>query len=559
MVVPEVIEIDRNNLLWLGERLDKPTKLKSYSTVRDLLMAALLKINNKEGRRVPFVTNEGQQRIAEHWGNKNVVLKARQLGISTYVAARFFIETVTRPGCLTVQVAHDQRSAEDLFRIVHRFQENLPESLREGVLKTSRSNVRQLRWPHLDSEYRVETAADPNAGRGMTIRNLHCSEVAMWPREGAEALLSLRAAVPPDGQVVLESTAKGAGGTFYEEWHSAGETGYVQHFLPWWVEKGYRRPGVELHNPTDEEIEFMRKHGLDEEQMVYRRELQRNCRGKMAQEYAEDAESCFLLSGDCVFDAESIDKRMQECEMTNAQNNAVETRDNGRELIFLPPRRNRDYLIAVDTASGSSTGDYACAQVIDKAEGRQCAELHGHFDTRETADRVLRLAKYYNNALVIVERNNHGAAVHDRLSDRYANTYENWTQKKSGWITTTSSKPAMIQFLGDLLVDRPQLFHSARFLRECRTFLRHEDGSSSAATGAHDDTVMAMAIAQYVRKETSGKHTRSSDYAEMTCNAEPEDELGVSINGSQLPGSGPYMTANLQSPVSGHQQFLQPG
>jgi len=52
------------------------------------------------------------------------------------------------------------------------------------------------RLPHLDSEYRVATAADPNAGRGMTIHNLHCSEVARWPRDGAETLASLRAAVP---------------------------------------------------------------------------------------------------------------------------------------------------------------------------------------------------------------------------------------------------------------------------------------------------------------------------------------------------------------------------
>jgi hypothetical protein len=189
----------------LGKRLDEPEE--RYGTVRDLLMEALLKINNKEGRSVPFVPNQGQRELAAHWGQKNIILKARQLGISTYVAARFFIDTITRTGCLTVQVAHDQRSAEDLFRIVASFQENLPEALREGVLKPSRANGRQLVWPHLDSEYRVETAADPNAGRGMTIRNLHCSEVAMWSRDGVEALLALRAAaVPPNGQVVHEQT-----------------------------------------------------------------------------------------------------------------------------------------------------------------------------------------------------------------------------------------------------------------------------------------------------------------------------------------------------------------
>ena len=201
----------------MGRLLDETTSLGEADKLRMRLMRELLKIRDKKGERVPFVPNEAQRIIASKWGKKNIVLKARQLGITTYVAARFFIDTITHPGTLTVQVAHDQRSAEDMFRIVHRFQENLPEELREGVLKTSRSNVRQLRWPHLDCEYRVETAADPNAGRGMTIRNLHCSEVAMWSRDGGEALVSLRAAVPPDGQVVLDSTQAAWSGE-YQAW-----------------------------------------------------------------------------------------------------------------------------------------------------------------------------------------------------------------------------------------------------------------------------------------------------------------------------------------------------
>ena len=54
------------------------------------------------------------------------MLKARQVGITTYIAARFFIQTITRPGTLTVQVAHSEESAEEIFKIVHRFWENLP-------------------------------------------------------------------------------------------------------------------------------------------------------------------------------------------------------------------------------------------------------------------------------------------------------------------------------------------------------------------------------------------------------------------------------------------------
>ena len=525
-------------LAWAGERLDRKLKLKGNPDVRTVLMRTILQINNKQGRTVEFVPNAAQQQIADRWGQKNIVLKARQLGISTYVAARFFIDTITRPGTLTVQVAHDQRAAEDLFRIVHRFQENLPEGWRAGVLKTSRSNVRQLRWPHLDSEYRVETAADPNAGRGMTIRNLHCSEVAMWSRDGAEALTSLRAAVPPDGQVVLESTPNGAGGAFYQEWNEAAETGFVQHFLPWWLEKGYRREGLAPANITPEEEELRQRYGLDDEQLAYRRELRANHRGKAAQEYAESPEECFLLSGDCVFEIEPIEKRLRECEEQQPMTNAIDTRDNGHELVWLPPERQREYILAVDPAGGGSNGDYACAQVIDRQTGIQCAELYAHLTPRELAPRIMRLGREYNDALLVVERNNHGAAVWECIRDDYENTYESFTGDAKGWVTSASNRPGIIAHLGNLLFETPEWFNSARFLRECRTFLRQPDGGSAAATGAHDDTVLAMAIAQMVRKEMAGRHFKTFGKPR----AEHATDLQASIDLHACHGIAQYIT-----------------
>src|SRR5437763_10914108 len=209
-------------------------------TIQDLLIETLLKVRSKTRGLVLLSPNRAQQEYGRKCGRRNVVLKARQLGITTYVAARFFIQTITCPGTMTVQVAHDQESAEEIFKIVHRFWENLPEAMKRGALLRSRANVRQMVFPRLDSEYRVATAADVNAGRGLTIHNLHCSEVARWLRDPEEALASLRAAVPVDGEIVLESTPNGAGGVFYEEWQHANETGYTRHFFPWWDEEEYR-------------------------------------------------------------------------------------------------------------------------------------------------------------------------------------------------------------------------------------------------------------------------------------------------------------------------------
>jgi hypothetical protein len=193
--------------LGLALELKLPANACAYSglTVRDFLISGLLKVRNKARGLVGLAPNRAQCEFSQNSTHRNIVLKARQMGITTYVAARFFVQTITRPGTMTVQVAHDQESAEEIFKIVHRFWENLPETMKRGALLRSRANVRQMVFPRIDSEYRVATAADVNAGRGLTIHNLHCSEVARWLRDADEALAALRAAVPVDGDIILEA------------------------------------------------------------------------------------------------------------------------------------------------------------------------------------------------------------------------------------------------------------------------------------------------------------------------------------------------------------------
>jgi hypothetical protein len=469
------------------------------NTVRDWLIAKLLKIRPKNSSLTPLHLNRAQQEYSRRCSKRNIVLKARQLGVTTYVAARYFIQTITRPGTLTVQVAHNDDSAQAIFRMVHRFWEKLPKALQEGALVRSRANVHQIVFPKLDSEYRVETA-DDNAGRGMTIHNLHCSEVSRWPRNGLETLASLRAAVVPDGDIVLESTANGAAGVFYEEWQKAGETGYTQHFFPWWYESRYQEETWPPQALTQEEEELAQKHGLSEAQLAWRRMRWRDLRRMAAQEYAEDPVACFLASGECVFDLEAV-------EQASVRAGQAETEDNGRMMTWLPPSGGRQYVIGVDTAGGGAEGDYSCAQVIERAMGLQCAELRGHFPPFELARRVAVLGRKYEGALVAVERNNHGYGVLAHLKElNYENIFAQGGQE--GWLTSAASRPAMIENLAAVLMAKPELFHSPRLLGELRTFVRHGDGNAAAADGAHDDCVMAMAVAMAVRREDAGRVAR---------------------------------------------------
>jgi hypothetical protein len=127
--------------------------------------------------------------------------------------------------------------------------------------------------------------------------------------------------------------------------------------------------------------------------------------------------------------------------------------------------------------------------------GLQCAELQCKAGGYELALEVEKLAKEYNQALVVVERNNHGVGILAYLAGvcRYPRIFEQDGQQ--GWLTSTVSRPLMIGTLGAALVDSPQIFSSERLLRECRTFVRHRNGKMAAQNGEHDDCVMAMAMA----------------------------------------------------------------
>jgi hypothetical protein len=492
-------ELDREELERFGRILDhRPTRLRGR-TVGLALTERLLLVRTREGWTAPLKANEAQRAFERRRGDRNIVLKARQMGMTTWAAARFFLKTITRPGTLTLEVAHTQEAAEEIFKIVHRFLDWLPEELREGPLKTSRANVRQLAFPKLDSQYRVVSAGDRNAGRGLTVQNLHCSELARWPGDPAETLAGLRAAMAPGAELIVESTPDGVGGCFYEEWRKAGETGMVRHFFPWWMEPRYRTDAVDAGSLTGEELGLRERHGLDLRQIGYRRQIRAGFRGLAAQEYAEDEESCFRASGESVFELEAIEERLKSAP------DPVQRRRNGEIEVWLPPVKGKQYLVAVDPAGGGSEGDYSAAQVLDMETGLQCAEFAGHVGGLELARQVTELATEYNRAWLVVERNNHGSGVlaHLETGCKYARIY--WQNGQAGWLTTSLSRPAVLGRLDAALVEEPGRFMSRRLLGECRSFVRLANGGTGARTGTHDDRVMAMAIGLGARAELLGR------------------------------------------------------
>jgi hypothetical protein len=485
-------------LLAFGRTIEEQAFTTGGDGLTTWLARELLKVRDKEGKHRALVANSAQVRYERERGRHNIVLKARQMGITTWVAGRFFLKTITAHGVMTAQVAHTREAAEGIFRMVQRFWECLPGEMRTGCLRRSRANIGQMVFPELDSEFRVFSAADENASRGLTLQNLHCSELSRWPGDAMATLAGLRAALTPSGEMVIESTPNGAYGCFYEEWQHAAERRTVRHFFPWWLEEGYvSATAAELR---DDEVSLILGQGLSAAQVGFRRGLESSYRGLRTQEFAENPQLCFRVTGECCFDLEAIEQRL------TSVHDAVETRRDGALRIWLPPIAGKEYLVAVDTAGGGPDGDFAAAQVIEIVSGAQCAELQQRLGVLELARVAASLGREYgpargDGAMIAVERNNHGAAVLANLDavERYARVYEQ--AGAPGWLTTAGSKPAMIGRLGALLVESPSLFLSKRLLEECRTFISYPGGRTGAASGAHDDCLMAMAVAQAVRAE----------------------------------------------------------
>jgi hypothetical protein len=245
-----------------------------------------LQIKTKDSRITPLELNKVQLRCHEMLEKQRdekgwvraLILKGRQPGISTYVAARYYRKTAMWKGVNTFILSHEQSSSDKLFEMVDRFQRNNPLAPHVGA-----SNSKELIFDKLDSSYTVATAGSKGAGRGSTIQLLHGSEVAYWSNAPAHFAASVQA-IPllPGTEIILESTSNGAGGEFYERCldAAAGRGDYQLIFLPWFLSDAveYTRPpepGFVLSNEADDgeisEQEYADMYGVSLAQMCWRR------------------------------------------------------------------------------------------------------------------------------------------------------------------------------------------------------------------------------------------------------------------------------------------------
>ncbi|MGV8917826.1 MAG: hypothetical protein ACOH2R_08510 [Pseudomonas sp.] len=252
--------------------------LSKLITDDELYCARNLKIRTKDGEILPFEWNDAQrilhgkieQQKAEKGWVRVIVLKGRQQGISTYFAARFYKRTSMGFGKRTMILTHLDAATQNLFGMAKTFFELSDDTLRPAIKANSGT---ELSFARLRSGYKVATAGSPGAGRSDTIQYLHASEMAFWAN-AQKIMAGLGQTVPliAGSEAGIESTANGMGNLFHKFWvlAVAGESDWMAVFIPWFIERGYRRAVPEGFEMSDDEHEYMEAYDLDEEQMAWR-------------------------------------------------------------------------------------------------------------------------------------------------------------------------------------------------------------------------------------------------------------------------------------------------
>nr|DAE98497.1 MAG TPA: Terminase large subunit [Bacteriophage sp.] len=252
-----------------------------------------LKIRTKVDGIQPFVLNEAQMDFVQRYERQMattgkarfIILKARQMGISTLIEALAYWYTTRNKGVKTLVLTHLDQQTQELFEITKRYHDNCWDAFKP---KATRDSTSLMNFSGIDSAFRTATSGSRNAGHGSTVQILHWSEVSR-SRNQEDMIAGVLQAIPngKGTMIFLESTANGFGDYFHETWEAAvrGENEYEPVFYPWFMMKEYvvDPTGKEF---TQEEREYQELYGLTDEQLAWRQSKIKSFKGSEARRVA---------------------------------------------------------------------------------------------------------------------------------------------------------------------------------------------------------------------------------------------------------------------------------
>ncbi len=332
----------------------------------------------------------------------------------------------------------------------------------------------------------LPSASDP--ARGESVYLIIVDEMGQLPNS-EEAWASIEPVADVGGRVIMLGTANGEGNLFHKLFvGSKGEFGngtnrFTGMFHSW--RAGGRSDAWYAAQKAD----------LPDWQL--------------AQEYPDNPDEAFLKSGRPVFNLErlrELDLLQPEAEgyLRELVKGEIEFVEDGGPLsLWKFPDPKHRYCMGVDVAEGLEHGDYSSIHVIDSFTHEVVAHWHGHVDPDLLGSDVVNLlGRFYNNALAVVESNNHGNTTLTALQRiryfpiyrrRRLNNRRKTVTEAMGWATTAVSKPLAIDELAKELRDGSMHLYDSRTVGELRQFVREGNGKMHGSP--HDDRVMSLAIA----------------------------------------------------------------
>ena len=374
---------------------------------------ACLKIKTKVDGLQPFIFNRAQiylndvvNKMIEKYGKVRIIIvKGRQMGLSTWVEGRGYWKTIHNPGTKAFILTHEGEATRNLFNMAKRYHQFCPAELKPI---TKKSNSSELLFNELDSEYAVGTARTGDTGRSQTIQFFHGSEVAYW-RAAKEISDGAMEGIPeePGTESYLESTASGFGGYFHSMWQNACDideeppplwNGYIKVFTPWFWEPKYIEATPAGFVMTEEEAKLVIAYKLTNEQLAFRRKKIASKEGNTPQfmrEYPNCPEDAFNSSVNNVLIAADL---------------VLAARSKFNVDYYMPAG---PIVLGVDVAR---EGDDSTCFVIRQGRCMLWYKRFNHLDAMEVCSRVIHAMRQWHVNFVGVDMTGgYGAGVYDRL------------------------------------------------------------------------------------------------------------------------------------------------
>ena len=511
------------------------------------------------GRNVPLVLNRPQRRLLAVMEEQRVagrpvrviLLKARQWGGSTLVQMYMaWMQLVRHSGWNSLICGHLQATSKSIKRMFNLLLRHYPRELLDedaGQPRFSKlegqPNVQQLEGR--DCLVITGSSRSEDAVRGYDIAMAHLSEVAFWKESAMhcpdDVVRSVcgSIALKADTVIVLESTANGVGDYFHDEWLRAeqGLSDKQPLFVPWY-EIGMYAMAVDdpqaLWQSMDEYEHRLWEAGRTLEQINWYHHKRKEYRGHqlMMAEYPSSASEAFSTTGNCPFDRKMLDDLAATCNLPpvlvgdiqgDGQQGLAAKRnihlvrlENGLLKVWEMPERNKPievrYVVVVDVGGRADTSDYSVIAVWRVGDQSRhpaiVAQWRGHIDHDQLGWKSMQLAKYYNDAALVIECNtliNEAARVGEseyilqEVHKVYGRIYK-YGGKTLGFHTNVKTKRKAITALIMAVRDGKYIERDIDAVNEMRDY-QEINSRYAARPGKHDDILMTRAIGLLVMQE----------------------------------------------------------